>query len=122
MVKVKENDKVTLVKKGYEGLVGVIDTIYEQGLYIVKLVADKTLVKCLEDDFVVMDKEEESTPDPKDQTVTISLDEYCKLSHEVIEELTKKERDPMFTIALGLTGVLVSGEIGKKLFGKKGDR
>ena len=111
----RENDKVTLVKRGYEGLVGVIDTVYNKELYIVRL-TDKTLVKCLEDDFVVMEKEEESTPDPKDPTITISRDDFLKVSSEVIAELTKKDRDPMFTIALGLTGAIVSAEIGKRLF------
>ena len=107
----RENDKVTLVKRGYEGLVGVIDTIYEQGLYIVKLVDDKELVKCLEDDFVVMEKEDEVDP-----TIAISRDDFLKVSSEVIAELTKKDRDPMFTIALGLTGAIVSTEIAKRLF------
>jgi hypothetical protein len=116
---VRENDKVTLVKKGYEGLVGVIDTIYEQGLYIVKLVDDKELVKCLEDDFVVMEKEEDSTPDRENQ-ITISRKDFLEISSEVIAELTNKDRDPMFTIALGLTGAIVSAEIGKRLFNEKG--
>ena len=95
----RENDKVTLVKRGYEGLVGVIDTIYEQGLYIVRL-ADRTLVKCLEDDFVVMEKEEDSTPDRENQ-ITISRKDFL---------------DPSFSIALGLTGVLVAQSIAKRLF------
>lgn len=111
----RENDKVTLVKRGYEGLVGVIDAVYNNELYIVKL-GDNTLVKCLEDDIVVMDKEEESTPDPKDQTITISRDDFLKISSEVITELTNKDRDSMFTIALGLTGAIVSSAICKRLF------
>ena len=106
----RENDKVTLVKRGYEGLVGVIDTVYNKELYIVRL-TDKTLVKCLEDDFVVMEKEDEVDP-----TIAISRDDFLKVSSEVIAELTKKDRDPMFTIALGLTGAIVSTEIAKRLF------
>ena len=111
----RENDKVTLVKRGYEGLVGVIDTVYNKELYIVRL-TDKTLVKCLEDDFVVMEKEEESTPDPKDQTITISRDDFLKISSKVISELSAKQKDPSFSIALGLTGVLFVNTIAKRLF------
>lgn len=110
----RENDKVTLVKRGYEGLVGVIDTVYEQGLYIVRLF-DKTLVKCLEDDFVVMEKEEDSTPDRENQ-ITISRKDFLEISSEVIAGLSDKQKDPHFSIALGLTGVLVVNNIAKRLF------
>ena len=116
----RKDAKVKLLKRGYEDRIGYIESELPFGIYIIRL-EDKELVKCLKDDFVVMENEEESTPDPKDKTVTISLKEYSKITGEVIEELTKKDRDPMFTMALSLTGLLVSGEIGKRLFNEDGN-
>lgn len=111
----RKDAKVKLLKRGYEDRIGYIEYAFTSGIYIIRL-EDKELVKCLRDDFVVMENEEESTPDPKDKTVTISLKEYSKITGEVMEKLMNKDRDPMFTMALSLTGLLISSEIGKRLF------
>lgn len=105
----KENDKVTLVKKGYEGRVGIIDSIIDPDLYIVRL-EDKELVKCLENDIVLMVKERES-----DQTITISKDDLITEINNIVNSIVS-EIDGAYVTTISLVGTLIAKRLEKRLF------
>ena len=106
----KENDKVTLIKKGYEGRVGIIDHEINPGLYIVRL-EDKELVKCLERDFVLMTKETDPAPD----TIKISRSELRDEINNAVESIIR-ETDGTYGSVINLLGVLITKRLEKSLF------
>ena len=53
----RENDKVVILRPGYIGSIGVIDTVISNNLCIVKL-DNGELVKCISSDIVLTTKED----------------------------------------------------------------
>lgn len=108
----RENDKVTLLTKGYEGRIGTIDMIVNEDIYIVQL-EDKTLVKCRLADLVPMTTEETSDPD----TITITRDELVRaIAESVGDILLEKPLDPQLVVLLTLHGGLIVNRVTAILF------
>lgn len=107
-----ENDKVTLLTKGYEGRIGTINMIVNDDIYIVQL-EDKTLVKCRLADLVPMTTEETSDPD----SITITRDELVKaIAESVGDILLENPLDSQLGVLLTLHGALVIDRVIPKLF------
>ena len=104
----RENDKVTLVKKGYEGKIGIIDSEIGPGLFIVRL-EDKELVKCLENEFVIMVNN--TTPD----TIKISRSELRDEMTKAVESIIR-ETDGAYGSVINLLGTLITKRLEKGLF------
>ena len=116
MSKFKENDRVELISAERKGKIDKVFPFDDETIYIVRLDSGEC-VKCFAEDIkLVEEKTEEST-----DVIVIDRKEFNKVVAETISSLAKESKDPSFSVALGLSGVVFGMRLEKKLFERKND-
>lgn len=114
MSKFKENDRVELISAERMGKIDKVFPFDDEPIYIVRLDSGEC-VKCYAEDLkIVEDKKEESL-----DVIVIDRKEFNKVVAETISELAKESKDPSFSVALGLSGVVFGMRLENRLFGRK---
>lgn len=115
--RLKENDTVIITRNGYEGKTGIIKRVVIPDEFFIVRCEDGELVKCTVADIIIHKQEE--NPD----TITINREDFIEVVAKTIASVARENdaRDPIFTMAIGLTGTVIGKRLTDNLF-NKGER